>query len=408
MLHLRPLIVTFLVIVASCGADQIIAPGSSPPSGRRLAVGETTVCALDENGKVFCWGTNSLQWEYGTDTTTLPSSSSPVAVPIPALTAIAAGVGQHMCGIAPSRQGLCWGRGQFGQLGGGALGKLGNPVTAVESGTWAQISVSRLATCAVSLNDAGYCWGSNQRGGLGNASISTGSSIAIPAPIDNADSYRAVVPGWLHTCAIATNGLLYCWGDNTNGQLGIGTTDNQAHLEPMIVSFTERFESVALGSRSTCGITVDHRALCWGQNATGQLGDGTITSRALPTLVAGGLKFVAITLGSGFGGGTSVAPPVGGQANAAHTCAITESGAPYCWGWNGDGQLGDGTRTDRRVPVTVQGNLVLTSIGAGGTSTCGMNGNAIWCWGSNGFGQLGNGTAIGSSVPVSAGGPFKP
>jgi alpha-tubulin suppressor-like RCC1 family protein len=102
-----------------------------------------------------------------------------------------------------------------------------------------------------------------------------------------------------------------------------------------------------------------------------------------------------------------VSPPVGGQANAAHTCAITESGAPYCWGWNGDAQLGDGTRTDRRVPVAVLGNPVLTSIGAGGTSTCGMNGNAIWCWGSNGSGQLGNGGTNRSLVPVAVGSPFQ-
>jgi alpha-tubulin suppressor-like RCC1 family protein len=401
----RLLTLVVLVSVLGCRVDQIVSPSSSPPSGRRISVGETTACALDNVGKVFCWGTNSVRMEYGDSS---PASASPVAVSLPTLTAISAGTSQHMCGITPARQAICWGRGQFGQLGGGSFGSVGNPATPVVQGTWARIAVSRLNTCAVSLNDLAFCWGSNQRGELGSSSIDLGGAVGVASPVETEHVFRSVVPGWLHSCGIATNGAAYCWGDNSSGQLGTGFVDSEIHIEPLLVSFTEQFEQIALGARSTCGITVDHRALCWGFNGTGQLGDGTTTTRATPTAVAGGIKFIAIAMGSGFNGGTTVAPPSQTQGGNAHTCAISESRVAYCWGWNGDGQLGDGTRIDRTVPTPVQGGLLFSAVALGGTSSCGMLDNAIWCWGSNSSGQLGNGTTTRSLAPVTVGPPFKP
>ena len=397
------------VIVIGCGSDTINGPLTAAPTGRRLSVGETTACGLDSIGVVFCWGANSTRWEYGASPATLPASASPVAVPVPALTAISGGASQHMCGIMASRQAVCWGRGQSGQLGTATPGDAGNAPSIVQSGGvhWTDIFVSRLLTCALSLSGAGYCWGLNQRGEIGNSSMVIGAQFSTPTPITSNIVFRSVVPGWLHSCGIATSGAAYCWGDNASGQLGIGFADNAVHLDPLLVSFTEKFEQLSLGSRSTCGITIDHRALCWGLNATGQLGDGTTSSRAFPTIVSGGVKFKAIALASGFAGGTSVPlPSTGQQASVAHTCALTESGAPFCWGWNGAGQVGDSTTTDRLSPVAVQGNLTLTAIGLGGSSSCGMNGNAVWCWGSNLVGQLGNGTFVNSSIPVAVVGPF--
>jgi alpha-tubulin suppressor-like RCC1 family protein len=403
MLNRRLVTLALVAGLSGCRADQIVAPRSTPPSGNRLAVGETTACALDDKGVVYCWGTNSLRMEYGD---TSAQSNSPIAVGVPILTALSVGAGQHMCGIAPSRQALCWGRGQFGQLGGGTLGAIGNPPTPVQQGTWARIAVSRLNTCAVSLNDVGYCWGSNQRGNLGNNSLDVGGAVAIASPVATEHVFRSVVPGWLHTCAIATNGAAYCWGDNTNGQLGTGFTDTDVHLDPLLISFTEQFEQIAVGARSTCGITIDHRALCWGFNGTGQLGDGTRTQRSAPVQVASTQKFVAIAMASGFSGGTTTNPPLNTQGGNAHTCAITEAGVPYCWGWNGNGQIGDGTTIDRLVPTLVQGNLILSTIALGGTSSCGMLDKSIWCWGSNSSGQLGNGTRTNSLVPVPVALPF--
>jgi len=224
--------------------------------------------------------------------------------------------------------------------------------------------------------------------------------------------FKRVVAGWLHACGITTSDTVLCWGDNRSGQLGIGGIDAAEvpateHRVPAPISSDEKFADLSLGATQTCGITLDHRAFCWGTNATGQLGDGTTTSRGTPTLVAGGLKFVAIAVSSGFAGGTNVIPPVtGAQGSVGHTCALTVSGAPYCWGWNSDGQLGDGTTIERHAPVAVQGSLTLTTIGAGGASTCGMRQRAVWCWGANRSGQLGNGSIASSVIPVAVGAPF--
>lgn len=402
--------VTACLLLGACGADTIVAPVDTGLTGRRLSVGEATTCALDSAGTVFCWGTNSAFWEYGADPATRAPAPLPVPVPVPALSKLSGGAGPHMCGLTTANAAICWGRGGFGQLGGGAPGNTsGNGPTSVAGGiAWSDIYVSRLTTCGVSILGTGFCWGLNQRGVIGDSIVPLGDTTKSPSPIGANKIFKSVVTGWLHACGIATSGAAYCWGDNTSGQLGIGFADASVHNEPLLVSFTETFVQLSLGSKSTCGITPDHHALCWGLNSTGQLGDGTTTQRTSPTVVAGGLKFVQIAVGSGFAGGTNVAlPNTGGlQASWAHTCALTETGVPYCWGWNGAGQVGDGTTNDRVSPVAVQGNLRVSVIGLGGSSTCGMRGNAVWCWGSNYVGQLGNGTFVNSPVPVAVLGPF--
>ena len=171
---------------------------------------------------------------------------------------------------------------------------------------------------------------------------------------------------------------------------------------------TQQFIQLSLGTRSTCGITVNHQAFCWGENGTGQIGDGTAVDKAVPTPVAGGFRFSYIAVAPGFLDGSTTLPPnqIFGQGNQAHTCALTESGKPYCWGLNTDGQVGDGTTVNRLTPVAVSGALNLTSIALGGSATCGRLGNQVWCWGSNLLGQLGNGTFVNSSTPALVGAPF--
>jgi alpha-tubulin suppressor-like RCC1 family protein len=233
------------------------------------------------------------------------------------------------------------------------------------------------------------------------------SLTTAPAPVDGGLTFKSIVAGWLHACGITTSGAAYCWGANGAGQLGIGTIDGDStHRSPEPVVGGLQFIQLSLGSLYSCGITVDHQAYCWGENFTGQLGDATTTNRGSPTLVAGGQRFAFIAAGSGFASGSTATIPPSGQAAVAHVCALTESGAPWCWGWNGAGQLGDGTTTDHTTPAPVSGSLQLTSLGLGGSATCGRRGNAIWCWGGNVFGQLGNGTVASSAVPVLVQSPF--
>ena len=130
---------------------------------------------------------------------------------------------------------------------------------------------------------------------------------------------------------------VYCWGNNGVGQLGDGTTNRNP--TPVLVSGGLSFASVSAGPSHVCGVTTAGDAYCWGWNSSGQLGDGTRTNRHTPVPVAGGLT-----------GGLSFASV---STAGLHTCAVTTAGVVYCWGFNGDGQLGDGSTTDRLTPVRV-------------------------------------------------------
>jgi len=380
---------------------------SLPPT---LSVGSSSVCALTPGSVGYCWGSNDRR-EFGTATNSPLLSASPFAAPLPAFASLSAGHAQHMCGITSTGSAMCWGRADFGVMGDGTV--FGNvsgsvPVTVAGGFFWKTITVSQLSTCGVSTGFLGYCWGNNQRGEIGSASIPVASTAhSFPNLLDGGHAWQSVVTGWLHACGITTAGEAYCWGDNMAGQLGIGTTDNVLghNRVPTAVATTERFIQLSLGTRSTCGITTKHEAFCWGENGTGQIGDGTTLFRTAPTRVAGGHTFSYISVSTGFADG-SAATPFNGAGNIGHTCALTESGTPYCWGWNGDGQLGDGSTTDHLTPQPVAGGLSLTSIALGGSSTCGRLGNQIWCWGSNLLGQLGNGNQVNSLTPSLVSSPF--
>jgi alpha-tubulin suppressor-like RCC1 family protein len=372
-----------------------------------ISVGATAACALTPSGAGYCWGMNERQ-EFGAP---LPAgSSSPFATTIPNFAELSGGGGHHFCGINGGGSAMCWGRSDFGALGSGTIPFISSgPVTVAGAINWTAINMSRLTACGVSASNIGYCWGDNQRGEVGSAAIAIRDATSTPHVLDGGLTWKSVVAGWLHACGITSAGAAYCWGDNTAGQLGIGTVDaTLLHLVPTPVATTERFIQLSLGTRSTCGITVDHEAFCWGENWTGQIGDGTRALKAVPTAVAGGYRFSYIAVSPGFGDGSSAPLPVipGVQAGMGHTCALTETGKPYCWGWNGSGQLGDGTTVDRLTPQQVTGGLSLTSIGLGGSATCGRSGNRIWCWGSNLVGQLGNSTLVDSRTPTLVGSPF--
>ena len=374
---------------------------------------EMTACAITRDGGVFCWGANTNRWEFGASPTVMPSSLLPVKVPIPPLASFANGVGTHLCGINAESRAVCWGRGGFGQLGGATLGDSGNAATIVRSSVhWTDLWVGRLNTCGRSDTGLGLCWGANQQGEIGVAFISIDVNTMSPVEVDGAFRFKQIAPGWMHACGIVEDGRMFCWGANDRGQLGAATPGLEAQRTPLAVDSDLRFTQLALGARHTCALTTAGVAYCWGNNSTGQLGDRTTISRATPTAVATSLRFTQIATGSGFAGGTDVTLPSSVPGEVAHTCALTSAGTPYCWGWNGAGQLGDGTTITRLSPVPVIGSLTLDAIGLGGAYTCGMHDDTVWCWGSNLVGQLGSGRDPGSSstapvqVPTSFGGPM--
>jgi len=147
-------------------------------------------------------------------------------------------------------------------------------------------------------------------------------------------SWTAVTAGGYHSCGIQVDGSLWCWGKNDFGQLGDGTASDQK--DPILISAAEGgWLSVSAGGDHTCGVQSDGSLWCWGLNDNGQLGDGSFTDRNVPTRVGGEYRWSLVTAGEDF------------------SCAFKTDGNLWCWGWNFFGQVGDGSTSNRNVPIQV-------------------------------------------------------
>lgn len=172
-----------------------------------------------------------------------------------------------------------------------------------------------------------------------------------------------------HTCMLKSNGAAYCWGSNSAGQLGNGSS--KSSMTPAAVSGGLRFESISVGWDHACGVTADNEAYCWGRGRYGRLGNGSPENSMTPTPVAGELSFTSV------------------NAGMAHTCGITTDGAAYCWGRGEDGILGNDSIDSSLVPVPVSGGHTFGSIHAGSATTCGISTDGkAYCWGASDFGNL--------------------
>jgi alpha-tubulin suppressor-like RCC1 family protein len=231
-------------------------------------------------------------------------------------------------------------------------------------------------SCALLATGSVRCWGANFSGQLGNG---TTTRSLVPVFVSGLARAVAVVAGASHTCALLSEGAVRCWGSGQFGQLGDGTSSPGGITRPTPVAVLGLINAVAIvaGANYTCALRVDGTARCWGDNGAGGLGDGSTEQQTIPTPVVGLTGAVALT--AAVGGG--------------HTCALLADGSARCWGQNGDGQLGDGTTTDRPLPGAVAGVTGAVGISAGTSHTCALvaSGGAR-CWGNNGSGQLGDGT----------------
>lgn len=185
------------------------------------------------------------------------------------------------------------------------------------------------------------------------------------------------------TCTLIARRAV-CWGDNRSGQLGGGFADSSVR-GPVWVAADSAFNAIAVGQAHACALTASGRAYCWGSGASGQLGNGQTSSSPTPVPVSGTQTFVTIV------------------AAAAHTCGLTPTGTVYCWGSNREGELGNRTSTPSSVPVAVSmpPGVSFQQLVAGASHTCGLTAaGAAWCWGSNSTGQLGTGSASAASSPA--------
>jgi len=205
---------------------------------------------------------------------------------------------------------------------------------------------------------------------------STPASEPALATAGAALSFEQVSSGYQQTCGVTTDHRAYCWGNPLGLGDGSGSQDGR---RPVAVAGEHRWLFVSSGFSHACGVTLERAAYCWGDNSSGVLGDGTNTKRLAPVPVRGGLLFKEV------------------DAGLSHTCGVSyPDNRAYCWGYNGDGRLGDGTTTGRTMPVAVAaGTLRFRQVRTGYSHTCGLTtDNRIYCWGNNRLGQLGDSTEV--------------
>ncbi len=279
----------------------------------------------------------------------------------------------------------CWGFGSFGQLGAGPTGSSTTPVAVSGlSGTTA-IAAGATTSCARKSDGTATCWGSNTFGQLGNHTLTSQTTPVVVQSPKNAGPFSQVSTGTAHACGLSS-GKVLCWGSNTNGQLGNGTTTNST--VPVTVTGITTATGVSAGRSVTCSrLWPTAQQRCWGSNFNGQLGNGTggsgSTVNATPVVVTG-LSTVATI-----------------AAGGTHTCATLADSTLQCWGFNGYGQLGTGNTTNSRVPVVASSISTAVTVAPFGDSTCAhLVDGTVQCWGRNQSGQLGDGTTTNSLAPV--------
>jgi alpha-tubulin suppressor-like RCC1 family protein len=253
-----------------------------------------------------------------------------------------------------------------------------------------QIRAGTLHTCAVNPNNIAYCWGSLRFGELGTDPT---SDQTLPSRVLGGHAFRRVVAGGGFTCGVTTADKAYCWGYNLDGELGDGTHTNRP--KPVAVLGGLSFSQVVAGGGDVsnaqgdemdatqgCGVTTGHKAYCWGSTSIGD-----VTS---PKAVPGGLQWKQVVPGN------------------AHACGVTTVNVPYCWGSNNFGVLGIGTSVGAvDNPTKVAGGLQFTAVttGPAGFHSCGITtAGRVYCWGFNENGQLGDGTTTNRSAPVKVSG----
>lgn len=314
----------------------------------------------------------------------------------------------HACAIANDETVYCWGRNNVGQLGDGSTTDRSAPVPVKKDGvlsgkTILQVAAAGDHSCVLASDNWVYCWGEGGGGRLGNGSTSSSSvPVAVQrGAIPNGVTIRHITVGYHYTCAIASDHKAYCWGQNQFGQLGSGHTD-QYRTTPVAVSMSgelagKTMRQIAGGGYHTCAIASDNNAYCWGYGGNGQLGNGTGGQSRVPVPVLQGA-----TVGSSTPGRAKARHITAGLY---HSCIIGADGRPYCWGHGGEGRLGNGSTNGSSVPVAVllPSSVLVRHIAAGMEHTCaaGLDGRA-YCWGNGGAGQLGNSATGHSLTPVAA------
>ncbi|WP_236515039.1 hypothetical protein [Sandaracinus amylolyticus] len=349
---------------------------AAPEDVIELVAGDDFACARLTDGRVSCWGADDCG-QLGNGSAG-PSNMAVLVAGVTDAIDLAAGA-HHACAVRRGGQVVCWGENAYRQLGNAGPGSdQPAPVTVRNLGDAVQVAAGDDHTCARRAGGRIACWGRNDDGQLGNGSI--GGDRSSPGDVEGVTDARELAAGGAHTCAVLQSGSITCWGENARGQLGDGTTMRRPSASA-VAGITDA-RMIALGAESSCALRADATVWCWGANSSQQLGDGTTTDRTAPTLVRDVPSARAIACGD------------------QHACLVTTGSTVTCWGANASGQLGDGTISGGAPRAT--GTLLdAVAIAAGRSHTCAVRDEgSAKCWGSGADGRLGDGSGADQVLPV--------
>lgn len=359
-----------------------------------IAAGYVHNIARKTDRTIWSWGYNRIpQTQVGADSdwSTLAAcggsydeSSSTFTYPFAMGDGPAPDFSMYTLAIKTNGAIWAWGNNLYGQLGVGDQNDRTTP-TQIIAGTdsdWSTVRAGEFHTIAYKTNNTLWAWGLNTDGqlGIGNTNNrNTPAQIIIGTDIDWAtNSFDA---GFYHTIAINTNGSLWAWGLNDDSQLGLG--DITKRTTPSRIGSETNWSTVAAGGYHTIAHKVNKTIWAWGKNNYGQLGLGGTISRITPSSIGTSSDWSVV------------------EAGAFHTIAITTNKVIWVWGRNNNGQLGMGDTTDRSTPTQMGIDTDWVTIMAGGDYTLGLKiNNTIWSWGRNNYGQLGLGDAQNRNVPT--------
>lgn len=356
------------------GGDAGCGRGRCGTRAVSIAAGGSHTCIADEIGRVWCWGDNTAG-QCG-----LPPGS-PATVHEPNLVVemdavfVAAGP-LHTCALAGGYV-FCWGENQSGELGIDTAGAPQPTPQMVKMVFPMTVAAGDSFTCIIRASSNVACIGVNSVGQLARETMDMMPHTTFEnGPISAAG---AIALGNDHGCAIRGDSNVVCWGANVAGQLGRGSSA-PFEITVATVAGGRTYDAVGAGPYHSCAVTSEGQLWCWGSNDHGQLGIGSSSSRNVPVEV---LDIGPVAAGPDV-------RPLG--LGLGHTCAIGRvDRALWCWGDNRDGQLGLGDLSDRGAPVRLAGDVPMAAIAvdAGNAHTCAIDGDgAVWCWGDNGRGQL--------------------
>ena len=337
---------------------------------KNVQVAYLSACALTLNNKLKCWGNNI----FGTlGNASLEEALIPVFIDYETDYIFLASERGQFCGITTSGALKCWGFNYFGELGVGHTSMVYEPTTVDPGVGYKVVALNYNRICGITIDDRLKCWGANYYGSVGDG---TTINRTTPILIDDGVGYREIALGSEFTCGITLSNQRKCWGANASGTwFGNNEDTTSYHYSPIVVEEATEFKKISLGLTHGCGIKINNQLKCWGDNAFGALGDGTILARSTPVLTDNGVRYQSVSAGE------------------YYTCGINLYGRVKCWGRNIEGQLGRGSYSIVKTPTLSVSENKFKKLALGSFHSCAIDLNSkVFCWGTNSHGQVGYGS----------------